>query len=241
MDETSLSYLTAFVAGVFTFLSPCFLPLVPSYIVYLTGISFEDLSKSDKRTGLRKKTLIHSLFFILGFSAVFILLGLTASAIGRLLFQYQKAIRLGGGLLIIILGLNFMGILKFDLLLKERKIHLANLGIGYLSSFLVGVTFAAAWTPCAGAILGSILVLAGERASLASGAKFLVAYSLGIAAPFFISSLFINWFIIYLKRARRFLGAMTYVSGIFLVLLGLALATDYFQVAANFLNRTVGR
>jgi len=237
MGETSVSYLTAFAAGLLTFLSPCFLPLIPSYIVYITGISFEDLTKTEKKQGVRRKMIMHSLAFMLGFSIVFVLLGLTASVIGKALFRFQNIIRIFGGVLIILFGLNMMGILNFNFLLKERKLHLARKGIGYLSSFLIGVTFAAAWTPCAGLILGSILVLAGTQASLASGAKFLIAYSLGLAVPFFVTTLLINSFILHLKKIQKFIGAMTYISGIFLILLGISLITNYFQVITNLLNR----
>ncbi len=237
MNEGNVSYLVAFTAGFFTFLSPCFLPLIPAYIVYITGISFEDLAKTGKTGEVRKRTIMHSLAFIVGFSTIFVLLGLTASVIGKVLFKFQNIIRMAGGVLVILFGLNLMGILNFNFLLKERKLHLAHKGVGYFSSFLIGVTFAAAWTPCAGLILGSILVLAGTKASLAAGATFLIAYSLGIAVPFFISSLVINSFTLYIKKAQKFISAMTYISGIFLILVGIAVLTNYLQVLTNVLGR----
>ncbi len=237
--ENNLSYLVAFTAGLLTFLSPCFLPLMPSYIVYITGVSFDDLTKEGGALTARRKTIIHSLLFILGFSVVFVLLGLTATLLGKALVQYQKYIRIGGGVLIILFGLQLMGILNLGFLTKDRKFTFKKRGVSYLGSVLVGVTFAAAWTPCAGAILGSILVLAGTKADVAAGAKFLVAYSMGIAVPFFLSSLLMSYFLTYIKKVNKVIGAVTYVSGIFLILIGIAMVTDYFQVMTNFLNRVV--
>jgi cytochrome c-type biogenesis protein len=237
MNEENLSYAVAFIAGFLTFLSPCFLPLIPSYLVYITGISLDDLTRKRSGAELKRRTIIHSLLFIAGFSLVFILLGLTATLIGKALFRYQKFIRIAGGVLIILFGLQLMGILNLNFLAKERRVRFARKGIGYLSSFLIGVTFAAAWTPCAGVILGSILVLAGTKANVAAGAKFLTVYSLGIAIPFFVSSLLINSFLIYSKKAQKFIGAITYVSGAFLILVGIAILTNYFQVMTNVVDR----
>ena len=237
--DNNLSYLVAFTAGLLTFLSPCFLPLMPSYIVYITGVSFDDLKKEGGTLEARRKTIIHSLLFILGFSVVFVLLGLTATLVGKALVQYQKYIRIGGGVLIILFGLQLMGILNLDFLTKERKFTFKKRGVSYLGSVLVGVTFAAAWTPCAGAILGSILVLAGTKADVALGAKFLIAYSMGIAVPFFVSSLLMSYFLVYIKKAQKAIGVITYVSGIFLILIGIAMVTDYFQAVTNFLNRVI--
>ncbi len=236
-----LSYAVAFLAGVLTFLSPCFLPLIPSYLVYITGTSFEDLTRPDAGADARKKTIVHSLLFIAGFSVVFVLLGLTATAVGKALFRYQKFIRIAGGVLIILFGLQLMGILKLDFLTKEKKFRVARRGIGYVNSFLIGVTFAAAWTPCAGAILGSILVLAGTKGNIALGVKFLSVYSLGIAVPFFLSSLLINSFLIYSKKLQKVMGIVTYVSGTFLILVGIAILTNYFQVMTNGMDSILSK
>ena len=173
MPNENISYLVAFVAGFLTYLSPCLLPLIPSFIAYIAGVSFSDLKDAGKHGEVRKKTVIHSLLFILGFSIVFILLGLTATIIGKTLFQYQNVIRIIGGVLIIIFGLYLTGVLKLDFLIKERRINLPIKGATYIGSFLIGVTFAAAWTPCAGPILGSILVMAGTKANLGQGAQLL--------------------------------------------------------------------
>ncbi len=173
--------------------------------------------------------------FVIGFSIIFILLGLTATLIGKLLFQYQKVIRVGGGVLIIIFGLYLMGVLKLDFLAKERGFKFSRKGVGYISSILIGMAFGTAWTPCVGPILGSILLLAGTEANLAAGAKLLTVYSMGLAIPFLISSLLLSSFLVYFKKAQRIIGYMSFVGGLFLILVGLALATNYFQTLSLFM------
>ncbi len=233
MANENISYVVAFTAGLLTYLSPCLLPLIPSFVAYITGVSFSDLEDLKKRGEVRRKTIIHSLLFILGFSIIFILLGLTATFVGKLLFGYQKAIRIGGGILIIIFGLYLTGLLKLDFLIKERRFKVQAKGASYLGSFLIGVTFAAAWTPCAGPILGSILVLAGTKVSVVEGAKLLGVYSLGIALPFFITALAVNYFLGYFKKFQKVIGAINIIGGIFLIIIGILVATNYLSVISG--------
>ena len=233
MENSGITYIVAFSAGLLTFLSPCLLPLIPSFIAYITGVSFGDLKDSDKKAEVKRKTVIHSLLFILGFSIVFILLGLTATAVGKALFAYQKYIRIGGGILIMMFGLYLTGIIKLDFLLKERRLNVRAKGATYLGSFLIGVTFAAAWTPCAGPILGSILVLAGTKADVASGAKLLTVYSLGIAVPFFITGLAVNYFLKYFEKFKKALRFINMIGGIFLIIVGMLVATNYLAVISD--------
>lgn len=236
----SISYAVAFIAGVLTFLSPCLLPLVPSFIAYITGVSFADLGDASKRAHVMAKAAVHSLLFILGFSAVFVLLGLTATLIGKALYRYQDAIRIAGGVFITLFGLYLAGILKFDFLLKERRFSVAARRAGYLGSFVMGVTFAAAWTPCAGPILGSILVLAGTKADAAEGAKLLTVYSLGIAAPFFITGMAVNYFLKIFDRFKKALSIINVVSGIFLIVVGALVATNYLSVISGWFVSKLG-
>ncbi|MBI4974661.1 MAG: sulfite exporter TauE/SafE family protein [Candidatus Omnitrophica bacterium] len=233
MAGENISYIVAFVAGFLTYLSPCLLPLIPSFIAYIAGVSFADLKDSEKKSEVRKKAIIHSLLFILGFSIVFILLGLTATAIGKAFFQYQKAIRIIGGSLIITFGLYLAGILKLDFLAKEKRFNIQAKGASYFGSFLVGVTFAAAWTPCAGPILGSILVLAGTKADIAQGAKLLTVYSLGIGVPFFLTALAINSFLAYFNRFKKVIGIINIIGGIFLIIIGILVITNYLAVISG--------
>jgi cytochrome c-type biogenesis protein len=241
MANENISYIVAFTAGVLTYLSPCLLPMIPSFVLYITGVSFADLGDAAKKGEVLKKTVVHSLLFILGFSAVFVLLGLTATFIGRTLFQYQKSIRIGGGILIVLFGLYLAGVLKLDFLIKERRLKLQARGASYIGSFLVGVTFAAGWTPCAGPILGSILVLAGTKANAAEGARLLCVYSAGIAFPFFLTALAANAFLEKLKRFERVIGVINVVAGVFLVIVGVLVATNYLAVISERLTAVFTR
>jgi cytochrome c-type biogenesis protein len=238
-EGDNISYIVAFTAGFLTYLSPCLLPLIPSFVLYITGVSLSDLKDSSKTGEVRRKTIAHSLLFILGFSLVFVLLGLTATFIGKALYQYQKFIRIGGGILIAAFGFYLTGILKLNFLVKERRFRLPVKGASYIGSFLIGVTFAAAWTPCAGPILGSILVLAGTKADMIQGAKLLTVYSLGIAIPFFITALAANIFLEKLKRFERLISAINIIAGIFLIVVGILVATDYLAVIAQRLLSSV--
>ncbi|MEK7742445.1 MAG: cytochrome c biogenesis protein CcdA, partial [Nitrospirota bacterium] len=221
-----VSFPLAFMAGVLSFLSPCVLPLVPSYVSFITGMSFEDLTGSADRKRVRNLTITNSLVFIAGFSAVFIALGASSSAAGRILFQYQEWIRIIGGILIIIFGLFISGFLKLDFLMRERKVHLGGKPAGYIGTFAIGMTFAAGWTPCIGPILGSILLYASAKGSAVYGIKLLSVYSLGLAVPFFISSLAINSFLSYSKKLQRHMRAMMIISGILLIAFGVIMLTN---------------
>ncbi len=233
MANENISYIVAFMAGLLTYLSPCLLPLIPAFIAYITGVSFSDLKDKEKKSEVRKKTIIHSLLFIAGFSIIFILLGLTATVIGKTLFKYQKLIRIIGGILIMLFGLQLLGILKLNFLTKERQFRVATKGASYLSSFLIGVTFAAAWTPCAGPILGSILVLAGTKANVALGAKLLTVYSIGIALPFFITALLVSSFLEISKKLQKFISVINIIGGVFLIIIGFLVATNYLAIISE--------
>jgi cytochrome c-type biogenesis protein len=211
--------------------------MIPSFVAYITGVSFSDLKGEEKSLEVRRKTIVHSLLFILGFSVIFILLGLTATFIGKALFKFQEPIRIAGGVLIIIFGLYLAGVLKLDFLVKERRFGGSIKGASYIGSFLIGVTFAAAWTPCAGPILGSILVLAGTKASVAQGAALLTVYSLGIAIPFFVTALAINSFLVYFNKAKKIIGYINIVGGVFLVIIGILVATNYLARVSDMFLR----
>jgi cytochrome c-type biogenesis protein len=216
----------AFLAGILSFLSPCVLPLVPSYVSYITGISFENLTSTKDRKRIKFLTLTNSLAFISGFSAVFISLGASSSFIGHLLYKFQDWIRIIGGILVIIFGLFISGILKLDFLTRERKFHPHGKPAGYFGSFIIGMTFAAAWTPCIGPILGTILLYAASEGSASYGLKLLFFYSLGLALPFFLSSLAINIFLSYSKIFYRFMRVIMLLSGLLLIIFGIMLLSN---------------
>ena len=221
-----VSFPLAFLAGVLSFLSPCVLPLVPSYVSFITGISFEDLKEGTDRKKIRYLTITNSLAFICGFSLIFIALGASSSAVGQFFFNYQDWIRIVGGVLVIFFGLFVSCIIKMDFLTSERKFHVSGKPAGYIGSFLVGMTFAAAWTPCIGPILGTILLYAGSHGSAAYGFKLLSVYSLGLALPFFLSSLMFNTFLSYSAKIRKYMRIVMLSSGALLIVFGVLLLTN---------------
>ncbi len=221
-----VSFPLAFLAGVFSFLSPCVLPLVPSYVSFITGVSFEDLKEGTDRKKIRFLTITNSLAFICGFSLIFIALGASSSAVGQFFFNYQDWIRIVGGVLVILFGLFISGIVKIDFLTRERKFHMSGKPAGYIGSFLVGMTFAAAWTPCIGPILGTILLYASSHGSAAYGFKLLSVYSLGLALPFFLSSLMFNSFLSYSAQIRKYMRVVMLASGALLIVFGILLLTN---------------
>ena len=227
-----LSLFLAFAAGLFSFLSPCVLPLVPSYLAFITGLSFEELTHDHPQRKLRRIILGHSLLFILGFSLLFTTLGASATLLGQFLAAHRDTIRIVGGILIILFGLFISGIFSFGFLQQEKKLHLRHKPLGFLGSFLVGVTFAAGWTPCVGPILSSILLYASTAEDMRSGILLLLLYSLGLGLPFFACSLALNTFLGVFQKTRKYLGVFTKVAGLLLVIVGLLLLTD----SLEFLN-----
>jgi cytochrome c-type biogenesis protein len=224
------SFALAFVAGLLSFLSPCVLPLIPSYVGFLTGLTLEEL---EVRRGT---ALLHALWFVAGFSVIFIVLGATASALGVLLLRSQVWIgRIGGGV-VILFGLYLLGVLRPALLMRERKVQLARKPLGYLGSAFVGITFGAAWTPCIGPILGAILTLAAAQASVGHGAALLTAYSAGLALPFVVTALALDRFLAWFQRFRPYLVWVERIAGGLLILLGLLLVTDRFTLLASWLQ-----
>ncbi len=232
---SDVSFPLALSAGVLSFLSPCVLPLVPSYISFITGISFEDLTGTDDKKRIRYLTITNSIAFILGFSTLFMAFGASSSAIGSFFFDYQDWIRIIGGVLIIIFGLFVAGFLKLNFLSKEKKVHLSGKPAGYIGTFFVGMTFAAGWTPCIGPILGAILVYASSKASAVYGLKLLSVYSLGLAIPFFVSSLAINSFLSYSKKILIHMRIIMIVSGLLLITFGILLLTDQIRVLTGLI------
>lgn len=237
IESTNISIFIAFIAGVFSFVSPCVLPIIPSYITYITGLSFEDFDKEQNKALVRKITVIHSLIFILGFTAVFVALGASATAIGNVFSKYKDVIRLVGGIIVILFGIHITGLINLKFLESEKKVYIKNKPTGYFGTLLVGITFGAGWTPCIGPILGSILYLAMNMKTVYSGIVLLTSYSLGLGVPFFLSSLAINSFLVYFKRFRKYVKIITIASGIFLIIIGGLLVTNRFVGVSNYFQR----
>jgi len=229
----SVGILVALMAGIFSFLSPCVLPLVPSYLSFVTGMSLEDLQDGVDR----KATFIHSLLFVAGFSIIFITLGASASFLGVFLRVYEVWIARVGGVLIFILGLHLMGIFRIASLMRERRVHVNDKPAGYLGTLGVGAAFGAGWTPCIGPVLGAILTLAGTQDTVWSGVLLLSVYSLGLAIPFLVSALALDFFLGAFSKFRRFLPIVEKASGVMLIILGLLLATGSFTILSTYLVR----
>lgn len=239
MDAISqISLFAAFSAGLLSFISPCVLPLVPSYLSYITGLSVENLAKVEERERFKSAILLNALLFIAGFSTVFIAFGASASLIGQVLYEYQDIIRKIGGILIIIFGLYLLGILKLNIFMTERRlVHFESRPVGYLGSFLIGTAFAAGWTPCVGPVLGTILAYASTTESMSSGVMLLSAYSFGLGLPFFLTAFGMDSFLSYFKSLRTYLGGVSFVSGCLLILVGIMIFTDSVTLFTSFLER----
>jgi cytochrome c-type biogenesis protein len=239
MDAISqISLFAAFSAGLLSFISPCVLPLVPSYLSYITGLSVENLAKVEERERFKSAILLNALLFIAGFSTVFIAFGASASLIGQVLYEYQDIIRKIGGVLIIIFGLYLLGILKLNIFMTERRlVHFESRPVGYLGSFLIGTAFAAGWTPCVGPVLGTILAYASTTESMSSGVMLLSAYSFGLGLPFFLTAFGMDTFLSYFKSLRTYLGGVSFVSGGLLILVGIMIFTDSVTLFTSFLER----
>jgi len=233
VNEVDLGIFIAFTAGVLSFLSPCVLPLVPSYLTFVTGMSLEDLQEGVNR----RATLLHSTLFVSGFSLIFILLGASASFLGQFLIAYELWIARIGGLIIVLLGIHLTGVFRLAPLMRERRIHLSDKPAGYLGTLGVGMAFGAGWTPCIGPILGAILTYAGTQETLWAGVGLLTVYSAGLAVPFLISAIALDWFLQAFKKFRHLIPLVEKSSGVLLIVLGLLLITGRFTVLAAYLNR----
>jgi cytochrome c-type biogenesis protein len=229
--SADVSFPLAFLAGLLSFLSPCVLPLVPAYVSFITGASLDELKQSPRLTKNMSKTLA----FVSGFSSIFIALGASSSFIGSLMIQYQDYLRIVGGVLTIIFGFFVSGLIKLDFLMKDRRFHISSGPAGIAGAFLIGMSFAAGWTPCIGPILGTILIYASSQASASYGLKLLSVYSLGLAVPFILASLAINAFLTYTKAIYRFMRPLMIISGLVLILFGIMLLTNKMgQLSALF-------
>jgi cytochrome c-type biogenesis protein len=224
---TDVSIFVAFTAGIFSFLSPCVLPLIPSYLSFVSGVSLEEMRAPRMESRVRRRVTLNSLAFIFGFSVVFISLGASASFVSSFFLVYRGAIRTIGGVFIVLVGLYLTGFFKISMLDRYMQFNLKDKPAGYLGSVLVGITFAVAWTPCVGPILGAVLALAGTSGEVGRGVALLASYAGGLALPFFLSAVAVNAFFQFSQRFRRYIHAIHFVAGVLLVVVGILLITDY--------------
>jgi cytochrome c-type biogenesis protein len=232
-DGTSIGIFVAFVAGLLSFLSPCVLPLVPSYVSFVSGFGLEELEQGGAE--VKRVTLVHSLLFVTGFTLIFLLMGASATYLGQLLRLYQDVIARVGGVIIIFFGVVLLGMIPIPALSRERRYQFQNKPVGYAGTVAVGVAFGAGWVPCIGPILGAILTLAATRADVAQGVGLLFVYSLGLAIPFVLSAVALTAFLAWFQRFRRYVRYVEWVAGTLLILVGLLLVTGKFTVLAGWL------
>jgi cytochrome c-type biogenesis protein len=216
----------ALIAGLLSFLSPCVLPLIPSYITYITGLSFADLQAEHPSHIVRRKAMLHALAFIAAFTLVFVLLGASATLVGSFLQEHIGAVRKVGGALIVLFGVHVTGLVPLHFLMGEKRVQLHQKPAGYVGSFLVGIAFAAGWTPCIGPILASILMVAATEGSIMQGIILLLLYSLGLGIPFFLSALAMHKFMSVFNRFKKFIRVFEICTGLFLVLVGILIYTN---------------
>jgi cytochrome c-type biogenesis protein len=220
----NVTIIAAVVAGMLSFLSPCVLPLVLPYLVYLTGTSLERFADAETKPQVRRETILAALLFVLGFSTVFVALGASASAIGAVVRAYSNELAIVAGIGIIIMGLHFLGLTPIAWLMRERRVEVAK-PAGLWGAYLMGLAFAFGWTPCIGPILAAILAVAASEATVAKGAAMLAVYSLGLGIPFIVAALAVEPFAAFLARFKASLGYVEKAMGGLLVLTGIAFLT----------------
>jgi cytochrome c-type biogenesis protein len=220
----NVTIIAAVLAGMLSFLSPCVLPLVPPYLVYLTGTSLERFADAETKPQVRRETILAALLFVLGFSTVFVALGASASAIGAVLRAYSGELAIVAGIGIIIMGLHFLGLTPIAWLMREKRLEVAK-PAGLWGAYLMGLAFALGWTPCIGPILAAILAVAASEQTVAKGAGMLAVYSLGLGIPFMVAALAVEPFAAFLARFRTHLGLVEKAMGSLLVLTGIGFLT----------------
>lgn len=238
--SADITHWIAFSAGLLSFFSPCVLPLIPSFMAYVTGVSFADLKQEHQSSQVRWRVLSHSLAFVCGFSTVFILLG---AAAGLLSGSVQSALNEGllwlqrvGGVLVFAFGLHMTGIFRLSMLMKDKRINIKNKPSGYIGSFLVGLAFAAGWTPCIGPILGAILALAaGTSSDTIHGIALLATYSAGLGIPFMLAGLLFHKFLEFFNRFKTYIRLMEIITGVLMLTVGILLFTNQFGKISSWL------
>jgi cytochrome c-type biogenesis protein len=232
-----VTILAALLAGLVSFLSPCVLPLVPPYLVYLAGTSLERLADDDPKTGSMRDTALAAFLFVCGFSTVFVALGASASVIGGVVRAYSAELAILAGIAIIVMGLHFLGVFRIGLLYRQKRMEMAQ-PVGLWGAYAMGLAFAFGWTPCIGPILAAILAVAATEQTVAKGAGLLAVYSLGLGIPFMLAALAIEPFAAFLVRFRRHLVKVERVMGGLLVLTGVAFLTGFVTQASFWILET---
>lgn len=226
-----LTVLLAFAAGVLSFISPCNLPLYPAFLSYITGVSTDDLKQKGK--GISTKAMVHTSIFILGFSTIFIVLGMSTSFVGEIFIKYNNLIRQMGAIFIVVFGLVTMGLFNPSFLMRSHQFRIKNRPSGFIGTYVIGLAFAAGWTPCIGPILASVIAL--SMANPGSGMMYMSAFSVGFAIPFFAMSFFIgkmNWI-------KKYMNIIMKIGGTLMILFGIMLYFDWMTLIVSYLVNNV--
>ena len=233
----SVGIVTAFLFGLLSFVSPCVLPIVPGYLSFISGVSFDEMQKSENRASVRNRILANSFLFVAGFSLVFIAFGASATAIGQFLHEQVSLISKIAGVVIIIFGLHMVGIFKIPFLNYEKRFQTQGKQLGLLGAFLVGLAFAFGWTPCIGPILAAILALASQQDTVGKGVLLLTSYSLGLGIPFVLTGLSLTAFYSVFNKFKRHLHTVEVVGGVLLVGVGVLIMTNYLTILSGYLSK----
>jgi cytochrome c-type biogenesis protein len=228
----------ALVAGLLSFVSPCVLPLVPPYLCYIGGVSLDQLTGDAPEGVARHRIALSAFTFVLGFSTVFVALGATASVIGRLIASYLDVLAIVAGVIIIIMGLHFLGVFKIHLMHRQARMEVRNHPAGPLGAYIVGLAFAIGWTPCIGPVLAAILAVAGSEQTVTRGAGLLAVYSLGLGLPFIAAGFFAGTFMHFMRHFRQHVGTVEKVMGGLLVVTGILFMTGQITTFSFWLLNT---
>ena len=234
------TFLAAFAAGVLSFISPCVLPLIPGYLSYISGLTLDEMQGTSEAAislaAARRRVLSASIFFILGFSFVFICFGAAASVLGQYMLERQRLLAKVAAVIVIVFGLHTMGVLRIGWLYSEKRVQVEQKPTSLFGAFFVGLAFAFGWTPCIGPILAGILAIAGTQETVGQGVQLLAVYSAGLGLPFLLTALAINQFFTVFKRIRKHYHLIEIVSGLLLVLIGVLIFTNRFTLIAKWLT-----
>ncbi|WP_187969822.1 cytochrome c biogenesis CcdA family protein [Aquibium microcysteis] len=228
----------ALLAGLLSFVSPCILPIVPPYLAWLAGVSFDELKDTEPGAEQRRRVVVAAIAFVLGFATVFIALGATASVVGKTIAQYFDTLSVVAGIIIIVMGLHFLGVFRIGMLYREARVQVARKPAGMVGAYVIGLAFAFGWTPCVGPVLAAILFIAGSEGSAAQGALLLAAYSLGIGIPFVLAAVFASRFLGWASRFKRHMHKVEMAMGGLLVVTGILFITGQMSIISFWLLET---
>ena len=224
----------ALIAGLVSFLSPCVLPLVPPYLIFLTGATIEHVANDETASSSRRAVMISAVMFVLGFSTVFVALGASASLIGTLIRAWSAQLSIAAGIVIIVMGLHFLGLTRIAVMMREKRWEMAK-PVGLWGAYIMGLAFAFGWTPCIGPILAAILAVAASKETVAKGAGLLAVYSAGLGIPFLIAAFAVEPFMAFLARFKRHVALVEHAMGALMVLTGIAFLTGFVSEASYWL------